>query len=339
MNDIPLAAEFQIGELAASLLDGKLYYKNINSDVLRLGNSFRYLVDFKEFKPVSLGTSTQLGNNYFLRYADSQTLTTSLPFIYLNDIDGINVTTDYLNVNIDSTISSTPLSIPSLRTLSDTNFTLNTTTSNYVVCFNNVAGFISSDYFSNRFFGRWTLQPEASRLLTFDDVGIEGVLTTNYALRTVLDTEQSVKTVLATPFRISYDKNPELSNHLNANSYSIYNQNYNTQFISINDSVSTILLDCDIYDEFIIECNNAVNVLNILGSFTSGYDSQNVKYLSITIRNFDGIIQLPSYVYFENGLAPIIQPGDNVFIGMLYYTNSSPKLILMHKAIGLQKVN
>lgn len=332
-----------IGELDTNFSNHALYTKSLQSKHVRIGNSVRNLTDFNIYTPGVVTSKTNFALTQFKVIDNELKLTTTYPFIALTELGGAVINTDtlenssYLGLLADGTFINKDKPVFSIVSLGDVYaLTLNESTHGYVLA--SVLGSYESvkDPFIDTYQYGWTLKPENSRLLKFDDTG-ENLPKQDYqVIRAYTPSDNKGIGVENTRLQISYDRTPILSNNLLCDGYSIHNQIYHTQVIEANTSLQTVLCDCNKYSMFIIECAD-VNVLIIDFSYQTTLTTGLVA-IGLVINNFEGIIKFSNDVEFENGI-PLSLIGSNHILNCLVYnTGSTLKIRVLQKATNISKV-
>lgn len=346
-----LSKELLIGSLFINTESKILYTKNLNSEILDVGNSIRYLTEFPEYE---VGYEAK-GQTSILQFDDIDgrlKLTTKYPFFYLSQLKGtlINVNTqDQANTSC-LTFSNGNLingNLPSFTVSSLTevsNLTLNSTTNNYALCA--VSAFAGTTFNKNPFittvYYYWTLQPENTRLVTFEDVLSTKALLDNTDANKIIRTTTVSET--SRPYKIDdlnigADKTPKLSNTLNCLGNSIFNVNYLTQRFVLTTLKTTIVCDCDNYKNFLI-IGNPPTTKGIEFSFNTLLPLTSNVYIpfAITIQNFNGVINFDKKVEFENGEPLYLEGLNHLINGMLLITNNTYRIRILQKSTNLNTV-
>lgn len=321
---IPVPNELALGELAAKLPEGKLYTKNLAGQVVRINRGVFNLVDYPEYN------ETELFQNSVLKigYVDEQlTLQTVLPFFRLVDIEGVEITYQYsfLAVNLDGTLNTS--AIPSFKLMDLTEvLTSPLTASNhkYALTFQyspTPIKNIAKDFYAEEEYGQWELLPEATKITEFEDVyktiGYPEHIYLNLKAVGFLppsDLQGYLLQVLG--LDISLDKTPQLASHLDANAKSVFNLGYFTRHFDLAERTESISLDIANYDCFVASCRGTVIELNI--DVISSVPLNSVKYVELTLLDFQGYVKFNSNLRFENGQMPVLTGVNTILTFMVY---------------------
>jgi len=346
-----LKSELSIGSLYLNTKSKIIYTKNLNSDILDVGISKRYLSQFPEYE-VGYEAKGQTSIAQFSNIDGNLKLTTKYPFFYLSQLNGTVIDTNtqslntawlkFSNGNLINDVAPT-FTISSLTEVS--NLTLNTTTNNYALCA--IADVSGSNFNKNPFISLvyyyWTLQPENTRLVTFDDVlSTKPVLDSadaNRIIRTTSPGEGTSRAFKVDELNTGADKTPKLSNNLDCLGNSIFNVNYLTQRFVLDTIKTTIVCDCDKYKNFLV-IGNPPTTLAIELTFNTLTALTLTSYIPfmLSIQNFNGIINFDKKVEFENGEPLALQGLNHLIIGMLLITDNIYKIRILQKSTNLTGV-
>lgn len=333
----------QVGELDTNFYDQGLYTKSLQSKHVRVGNSLRNLTEFSIYAPGVLTGSSNFALMQFKTIDNQIKLTTTYPFIALTELGNTSLDTStlednqYLGLLADGNFTNKDTPEFSITTLGDIyDLTLDESTHGYVLA--SVLGTYPStkDPFISTYQYGWTLKPENSRLLKFDDTRENLPKQTYQVIRAFIPSDNKGIGVENTRLQISYDRAPVLSTELLCNGYSIRNQIYNTQVIDADKALYTVFCDCNKYSMFIIDCTD-VNILTI----GFGYQTQVITGLvpiGLIINNFDGIIKFSNDVEFENGMPLSLIGSNHILNCLIYNTGSTLKVRVLQKATNISKV-
>lgn len=329
--------EQKVGELVVSFVSKGIYTKSLTSNTLRVGNSVRNLTEFDIYDSgVGSINSTSAAVLLFKRGR----LTTTYPFFQISELGSTLInnstlgTANYIGVTIKNQNTSILVNQlpPAFRfvDLGDVqSLTLSADTHGYSPAIQANTVNSTKDPFISKYEYTWTLRPESSRLLKHDDTR-ENIPKQSYqVLRAYTSTEQRGVGVENTVLPIVYDRFPKLADNLNCNGFCVFNQRYFTQFVFSNTNLFTVSCDVDVYDMFIINCQDT-NVLQI--SFV--HNGDNLAAVALIISNFEGAIQFLGDVEFENGHPPVLSGKEHIINCLVYNT----KVRVLQKSTNLSKV-
>jgi hypothetical protein len=296
-----------VGTLLLGFVSKNITTKTYKNSAVIVGSSKRNLKDFIEYYSYSDGS--------ILRFQKGK-LTTTVPNIYLKDIEGtvIGGIGDYLAITNLGTVINVGRKEYSVSQLSD------------------VVDTVSPDKYALTYNGAvWTYAPEASALGRFDNVTFATVpygVFVSYFLPVNLGGFGETYRIL--PLTINWDKVPVLGGNLNANGKCILNSPALCQTISATTPVSTVQIDTIKYSASNIVCSNGVKVL-VLDILTN---QDHCKLFTLNLINFEGILSLTSSqadILFENGYLPKINGIDNTYTLMVYRDDVKLRVIILHK--------
>lgn len=317
-------SKLKYAEIIANHLTKKIYFKNIDSRLVKLNPGISKLIEATEFE----FTKSQIKyNNTLLKFNKDYQLLTKLVFFNLSDLEGINIAiknteNNYLGfeegilVNLDK---------PSFEIvdLSDivSNINLSKDTDKYKLAFiySNTLLNPKNDYFYKSTYGYWTVLPEATNLKDFNDVLVEDIDYERqaYTLRVVTKSQREStvqgnkfggKRLEIIPLDISWDKTPQVAGNLNSNNHNIKNISYKTKYKTLFNTVETLDIDFLTKTNYVAE--NISNCITInLNFLTSNLSNGLSYYASVNIINFKGFINFANdnpniTVLFENGELP-----------------------------------
>lgn len=345
-NAKPEADDNPIGHLLTDFNTQGLYTKTLQSVFVQVGNSLRNLTEFPQYEA---GVNTGKNNYALVQFKNIDNyikLTTTYPFIYLLSLGNtlfdeasLDSTKSYLGIRPDKTVINTvtpEFSIPMLGDVA--NITLNASMHNYVLASNFHPNSVNNnkDPFTTAYYYTWSLKPENTRLLRYEDIRENTPVNTYHVIRTYKPSDGRGLGGETFPFSIRFDATPRLSNNLNANGYALYNHMHNTQVVNANTSLFTLSCDCNTYTVFIINCTN-VNVLSIEFSYQSN-TTNNLIPIALILNDFEGAVKFSNNVEFENG-QPLSLLGKNHIINCLISsTGNAVKARILQKATNLSKV-
>lgn len=340
-NNIPTSEQLMFGEIAVYLKTGGIYCKNLNNEVMQIGDSIRTLVECDDFDSSYLSTGSIL---QFKRNDKGDVVLTSsgLPFISIDSFTEVNLTyplpDTYLAVNAQN-ISNYSKPTLSLNELADVSTGLKTAANDQealtLISLFNPYDAATKNIFerSKKYYGQWSLRPNASFLRTLEDVSITNnstqPLSNNSILRARLPAERK-SPFYNESFQIVLDKTPEISTYLDASGFDIYNRQYKTKYLDIDTAEANIQIQSTLYDIYTIDCSEEVEILSFNIEQTN-----NTKYIAVVLLNFSGVIIWPFKVRFENGIAPILVGKNHIFTMMLY--NEENNVTVLHRAINIDK--
>lgn len=325
-----------------------LYTKNLNSEIINVGNSKRQLTEFSIYEP---GFESKITAS-IVQFSDINgeiKLTTKYPFFYLYQFTNTNINLNTLEIApflgfTDGKLVNKENPKFNIQDLYEvTNLTLNATTDKYVLTsVPNSSGIqLNKSPFINLIYYSWTLRPEASRIPVFDDVSSPRDLLDSRDIFKILRTTRQVEG-FNKPYRIdelniTYDKTPKLGNDINCNGYSIYGQPYNTQFITLTTPKSTLSFNIDLYKAFIITGTNDTVFIEFSFNTASSSISNNYIPITIIIKNFEGAIGFDKQVEYENGIAPRLFGKEHIINILLTISDSKYKIKVIQKSTNLGK--
>lgn len=343
----PNPIHHSIGELLTKFSDPnhKLKTKNLNSKLITVGSSLYNLVEFPEFVYAS---QSQTISYSFLKFSIDEygkvNIVTKLPFIYINDVLGVEIdedtkeVDDYIAVNLDGNLINVPEKQFNLTELAEvTNLTLTSEYSNYVLTWNTVFNYKSSkDYFSKYLHGHWTIQPETTRIEKFNDVLANPALI-GHVFRTSTSTEQyyNGSKLTATFLSIAWDQDPKLGNNLDVDDRYITNQYYSTKLYELDKSFETITITPE-FSNYRVECTS--DVITISLDFASLLSIDTIAYIQVCLVNFKGVLNFSSLVIFENGIPPQLSGDENILNIMVQSTANGIRTTILQKNINLSGV-
>jgi hypothetical protein len=296
-----------VGTLLLGFTSKNITTKTYKNNVAIVGNSKRNLKDFIEYYSYSDGS--------ILRFYKGK-LTTTVPNIYLRDIEGTVIAGigDYLAVTSLGTVTNVGRKEYSVSQLSD------------------VVDSISSDKYALTYNGDvWVYAPEASALGRFEDVTFAtvpyGVFVSYFAPVNQGGFGNSYRIL---PLSITWDRSPILGGTLNCNGKSLRNLTYYSQNIQASSPVSTLSVDTITYNEINIICEDNVKVL----SLDIIVNQTHLKYFTLNLINFEGILSLSSSqaeIIFENGYLAKTKGKDNTYTLLAYRDDVKLRVIMLHK--------
>jgi hypothetical protein len=296
-----------LGTVLLGFTSRNISTKTYKNTVVIVGNSKRNLKDFIEYYSYSDGS--------LLRFSRGK-LTTTVPNIYLRDIEGTAIVGigDYLAVTSLGTVTNVVRKEYSVSQLSD------------------VVDSISPDKYALTYNGDvWAYAPEASALGRFEDVTFAtvpyGVFVSYFAPANVGGFGNSYRIL---PLSITWDRSPILGGTLNCNGKSLRNLTYYSQNILASSPVSTLSVDTITYNEINIVCENNVKVL----SLDIIVNQAHLKYFTLNLINFEGILSLSSAqaeIIFENGYLAKTKGKDNTYTLLVYRDDVKLRVIMLHK--------
>jgi hypothetical protein len=295
-----------VGTLLVGFTSKNITTKTYKNTPVIVGNSKRNLKDFIEYYSYSDGS--------LLRFSKGR-LTTTVPNIYLRDIEGtvIGGEGDYLAVTSSGTVTDVDRKEYSVSELSDVADTV--APNKYALTYNGVS---------------WEYRPEASALGRFDNVTFAtpayGVFVSYFAPTNVGGFGETYRIL---PLSISWDRSPVLGGALDCNGKVINNLIYQCQNIEAALPLSNASIDTTTYSEANIVCTNDVKVLslNIL------VNQSHLKFFTLNIINFVGIISFKADadIVFENGYLPNISKPDNTYTLLVYKDDVKLKVTILYK--------
>lgn len=329
MNRKPESTDLlTIGELVGYLPGGKLYAKNLNSQILLLNKGVSQLQKFPE-------SALSLFENSLLKIAPTATgltLTTALPFFYLGDIQGTAITApetdEYLGFNETGELTHKAAPTFRLEDLSDVALERSAEAHNYALTFRYSSfPLTASDPYPTAIYGEWELQPEASRILEFNDVykpapavAVPEPQHLYYLLKVI---PQNPPTALRgyllqrEVFEINLDQEPRLAGDLETEGCTIRNRFYKTQTWLVTEATASISLDIQRYSCFVLNCSGSVVGLNI--DIQSPPELEKLYLIELNLNNFVGFLNFPDTMRFENGQPPVLT-GENTVLNLMVYT-------------------
>lgn len=332
-------AKISYGSLTITL-DNALYTSDIEGKVLRLGNSFRKLEQMSDY----FITESSYGILRFSRDAFGvMGLSLSVPSISLNDLSDVEVINSlpasYLGFD-STTLSNHYLPVPAIEELADVRKDSAALKDNWVLTTSYSKARLQREVPSQGYkdpFGEeleytWSLKPEASSLVAFDDSGIQAPLS-NQVLRIPRISEQRGYLYENIGLDISYDKAPILSASLDCNQHSLFNVKYRTD-IPVIPSNSAVSISLDLqFDVTILKPSSVVKLL-VLDIPLISITTDQTKIHAVLIEGFTGELVLPYYVRFENGRAPVFL-GKDVLLSILLIGAVNPYVICTQKALSM----
>jgi len=295
-----------VGTLLLGFTSRNITTKTYKNTVIIAGNSKRNLKDFIEYYSYSDGS--------ILRFENGK-LTTTVPNIYLRDIEGtvIGGAGDYLAVTTLGTVTNVSRKEYSVSELSDVVDTV--APNKYALTYNGVS---------------WEYRPEASALGRFDDVTFStpayGVFVSFFAPSGTGGFGESYRIL---PLNISWDRSPILGGALDCNGKVLNNLIYQCQDIEAILPLSSASIDTITYNETNIVCADTVKVLslNVL------VNQSHLKFFTLNIINFVGILSFSADadIVFENGYLPKISKLDNTYTLLVYKDDVKLKVIILYK--------
>jgi hypothetical protein len=304
-----IAADYNlipVGTLLLGFTTKNITTKTYKNTVSIVGDSKRKLKNFIEYYSYSDGS--------ILRFYKGK-LTTTVPNIYLRDIEGtiIDGAGNYLAVSTLGTVTNVDRKEYSVNELSDVVDTV-----------------APNKYALTYITGRWEYRPEASALGRFDDVTFAkpayGVFVSYFAPTNAGGFGETYRIL---PLSISWDKLPVLGGALDCNGKVINNLIYQCQNIEAALPLSNVSIDTITYSEANITCANTVKVLslNIL------VNQSHLKFFTLNISNFAGLLSFSADadIVLENGYLPKISKSDNTYTLMVYTDDVKLKIAILHK--------
>lgn len=364
-----------LGRLLIDYTYGDIYSTSNRYKKYILGSGFRNLNDFPEYLEGSISTKV---NYSLLRYRFIDNIgyfTNEYPELRIIDIVGSIITSyikdSYIEVNNDSKLFNSNILNFKIFDLGDVKYTAesafyNDSNNKFVLSSRYVISNPNSnkDYFNNSYAYLWELKPEMSKFSALDDVDYKNALEVsednsnldlinNWIYRTKEEGENNISgSLYADKLSIVWDINPSLNNYLDVNNFSIYNQTYTTNTYILTKSIETIVLDCDKYDIFVLNCTALVGLincniefnLNIFSDNLNNYIADRLKQISVYTIGLNGLIEyyyggVAANINYEQGLFPEILFSNfdkdlvryNLYSLYLYFENSQVKINLLHK--------
>lgn len=344
-TDSPIfSIDTKIGELVLNFNNKTVYTKTLNSDFIPVGNTVRKLAYFPEY---TAGVEPSKHNTVLLEFKNINNelnLTTTYPFLSINNFNNTEFipstfnTQGYLAISDNLKLINKAEPTFYLQDLGDVRqLTLNSNFDKCVLTTNKETKVSTKDPFVQEYKYTWELRIEGRKLFEFIDMKLNGSPTVNQLIRVIPQRDrQGIEVAENTRVQIWYDVAPKLSNSLNADGYSIFNQIYPVQIINANTPLTTIQLNCNRYNVFVINCAN-VNILSFVFNYL--IETYN-KWLpiSILIKNFKGALTFSNDVEFENGVPPILLGDTHILNCLLYNTGSYTKIRVLQKATNISKV-
>ena len=331
--------EVKVGELEIDKINQSIYTKSLTSQRVRTGNSLQNLTEFSIYEP---GVKSSPNIPAFVQFKVIGTglkLTTVIPSIGIANLGGTNFNDSSFTGNswlgFDSTNRLRDMGQPLFMVtgLGDVADNLNSAQYNgRVLASESWGGSNPKDPFTEYYYYRWTLKPETTRLLTFDDT-LENVKEPYQVVRNVRPDENRSPIAENVPLSITYDTEPKIANNLDCQGRSIVNAFYRTNVINASTSTSNVTCNCNEFNVFVIQCTD-INILNLTFSFVPRSASTEVKAVAVIVNNFQGAVQFTQAVQFENGI-PLNLRGKNHILNVLLYNGL---IRILQKATGLSKV-
>jgi hypothetical protein len=322
---IELSSSF-IGDLLLDSNTGRLYTKNLEDNIVALGDSFNKLVDFSIY---SYGDTSNPVNYSFLRvyidaFTNQLTIIDKISRLFLEDLQGYTQT----NVLVDSWLAFSQSALTNVATnnftlagLVDVNLNANAATNNYVVTFRSSSNYKTQDYFKDKKYnyGYWELKPETSQIKAFDDVRYYIPEIPYQVFRGIRPWPADNMPGLLVNVRlfINADTNPVLGADLNGNGYGIYNSFVNSHVYTNTNLAVNYNVNPNITNGNAIHIDAAFAVSLSIFPLVKTNLLDAVFIVPVYIKNFTGDIYIPKSRY-ENG------------VDLVYNSQSSTRLLVLH---------
>lgn len=335
--------EALIGGLDSNFRNKGLYTKSLGSRHVRVGNSLRNLSEFSIYTPGVEPGKYSLALLQFKNINNELKLTSTYPFISITELGNTDIPDDfetinpYVSIEPSGTLTTTSRKEYDIPMLGDvSNLVLNSDTHGYVLASKSGKSNSTKNPFTSLYYYTWTLAPQNSRLLKFNDT-LENLPKETYqVLRNFLPTENRGQGIENTRLQIAYDQSPSLGGDLDCNGNGIFNQTFATKTIEAEGDLYTVQCDCSLFSVFKVNCAN-VNIL----TFNFYYSSDRIDNLvpvSVFISNFEGAIQFSNFIEFENGIPLALSGSEHILNFLVYNTGSMLKIRVLQKATNLSKV-
>lgn len=335
----------KLNEVYVNLVNKGIYTKTLNSVTTRVGNSIRTLVEAPEYTP-GVNTSDEAFAILQFKVIDKLLkLTTVYPYILLINLEGTSIneftleSSNYIGLDGSVVVNKDEPSF-TVNQLGDvSNLTLSPNTNNYTLAIaTSSSGGISfnKDYFVSKYYYYWTLRPEHTKLLLCDDVLTINPIATNYILRSNKLSENKGKPLETHPLAIKYDLQPKLSNILEADGHSVFNQTYTLSIYSTDKSIDTVSINPAASTIHIVDCQDITVLLNIDLNVDTAIED--LISFALIVKNFTGAINLPMYTQYENGIGLNLTGSEHIINCLFYNKHNNKKLIILQKATNLNKV-
>lgn len=306
-----------IGNIVIDFSSKKIWTKTLLNQIVRTNTGANFLTDFSVFSYSSLTEGS------FLRFKTNGTkliLTTVVPTFKLNDITGIFTTpSGFLGVNTSGQIVSLPKYPFNLNEL--------TPVVTDSALMGDVLTFIYHPFPSSR---SWQPRPEASRLSAFDDVSGINSLHNILAFCNIpfIGWNGAIKRELD----ISWDSSPNLGGNLNGNNRNIVNLKYEIYSKTFTGLAVSDTIDLDKYSVTMFECSG-VKYLELQFSSSYLYSNGGIKFHSLELRNFTGVLQFKptDSVRLENGSISTLDKTGAIIFNILAYLSESKIFIVVGK--------
>jgi hypothetical protein len=318
-------------QLEESLSYGKLYINNLNRRVYVgggtiapsvCGDSNRYLEEFSDFS---------LQDNYdgalvtIIKdiYGDL-VLGSKLPVLKLellgNFVEPSTRIGTYLGFTSNKVTGLTEYR-PTVGELADVNldsigpsynnYVLTWNARSFIVKLNKTLTIVPKDILGKGAYGFWSLAPEASSIISFDD-GYGQNATPRQIFRIPTTPEQSRYKYINSNLTIAWDKSPTLSGELKGNSSSVYDVKASTVEKVLTSIISTVSINPLNTSCVILSPSNVVKLIEISIDGSNLIDGM-LSHCAVILKQYKGSLKFTNNrISFENSILPSIKGGDTL---------------------------
>lgn len=333
--------DMQQGKAYINELDQSIYVKDIYGNVLRCGNSYRNIEDFPDFLIKESGDNASV--TIVTDDLGEFKVGTSVPFIKIGSLGGTDLPSTgegYLGFNALGRLTSLPDPEYFLSDLADvSNIVKNASRNNWVVTWQGIQAsrlLTTSGRFKDpqgtQIWGNWTLLPEASNIKHFDDCSYSAEAPYQ-VFRIRRQAEQVSFLYQSIPFPVIYDASPALGGDVQANRYSLINQQYSQRTVIPTTVISPISITPGIDSMLVIEPTEAVQLITI-NVLADSRDVEAVHYMSVVIKKYNGSINFNQDVLFENGMS-ISTLEHDILLTITVTVNPNVTISVNQKALNL----